>query len=453
MRSVHGETIKKALEESHTLTWAELKGKTGLSDVKIKRGLQALGAQVVRAPKKAEIKPGIFQDVMAYTLADPVHILHEIQRELTPLNGLTTTLYMPEKMKRFLDEAIPQNWDSAIKEGNHWREAQKGLAKVADLLGKAQGAFEEYLENIAEERVLAGLPKDQQELYRDYDRCSHYLEFLGERLATVRQERQGSLTDAQISRTLNDTMKEALKVWKDVPEGTEARMIYDAVTSSPGESVDKKLQAYLTSSPDKHGSFGLYFSPMIMGAPSIESVPLTKWEKGELRSLTKGMHIYDKVHTEKWALLADLGERDVVLVKYARRLEQVRLREELGRRMDALFESIERGDEKARRMVRNLLQALDRTYGTSKRSELPRVKASILMKDGTNVPATEFIFRSPADDFIESLSLKHNSISDEETLDSESFVVAKIYAGRERLGPKDRKLVEKLAPMYLKPKS
>ncbi len=123
MRSVRGETIRKAREESRALTWAELKEKTSLSDVKIKRGLEALGAPVVRVPKKAEIKPDAFQDVMAYALADPVHLLHEIQRELTPLNGLTSTLYMPEKMKRLLGEAIPREWGSATKEGNHWREA------------------------------------------------------------------------------------------------------------------------------------------------------------------------------------------------------------------------------------------------------------------------------------------------------------------------------------------
>jgi len=49
--------------------------------------------------------------------------------------------------------------------------------------------------------------------------------------------------------------------------------------------------------------------------------------------------------------------------------------------------------------------------------------------------------------------LKHESISPEETLENESLVVAKIYVGRDRLGSKDRKLVEKLVPMHLKLKA
>jgi hypothetical protein len=50
-------------------------------------------------------------------------------------------------------------------------------------------------------------------------------------------------------------------------------------------------------------------------------------------------------------------------------------------------------------------------------------------------------------------TLKHESISPEETLENESLVVAKIYVGRDRLGSKDRKLVEKLVPMHLKLKA
>jgi hypothetical protein len=93
-------------------------------------------------------------------------------------------------------------------------------------------------------------------------------------------------------------MKEGLKVWKDVPAGTEARMIYDAVMSSPGESVDTRLQAYPISNPSMHGNLGLYFSPINHGRPVHQVLPLTKWEKGELRELTKRMHIHE-VHTER----------------------------------------------------------------------------------------------------------------------------------------------------------
>jgi hypothetical protein len=88
---------------------------------------------------------------MAYTLADPAHVLHVIQRELTPFNGLTGTLYIPEKIKGFLGETHPPG----ARLGNQRRkppgEAPNGLAKVADFLGKAQLAFDEYLQETAEE--------------------------------------------------------------------------------------------------------------------------------------------------------------------------------------------------------------------------------------------------------------------------------------------------------------
>lgn len=434
--------LKKLLEEKGELTWLEIKEGLGLkgktAGIKIKRALEELGDQICLVVKDGR---------KAYKLKDREWLLHEVKDSLEPVNGLTSTLYVSKKMREFLGKSISEDWDTAIRRGDHGREVPRSLDRVADFLHKAQGALEDYLEMAAEESVVLALPKAQQELFREYEQYADYLGFLDERLLTVRQERQRSLTDAQILKSLNETMKEGLKLWGDVPAAKEARQIYEAVLSSPGEDVAKKLKSYLVREPARLGAFGIYFSPMLVNAPSVESVPLTKWEKGEVRRLTRGMRISDHVKTEKWALLASLGERDVVLVKYARRLEQVRLREELGEKIDALLQSVERGEDKARKIVLDFLRALERELEVTRESGASQGPLPARFDKFSNHPF--FDGNLAVYGFIGALGLRQDPMSLEEQGENSSFAVGKLYAGRDSLPPNFRSRIAKLAPLYL----
>ncbi len=93
------------------MTWAELKTTTKLdNNAKIKRGLDALGEQLVHTLKRiptridAEVagEAPAYEWVLAYDLADPDYLLREVQREQVPLHGLTSTIYMPEGMRRWI---------------------------------------------------------------------------------------------------------------------------------------------------------------------------------------------------------------------------------------------------------------------------------------------------------------------------------------------------------------
>ncbi|MGA2877296.1 MAG: hypothetical protein ABSE82_17410 [Nitrososphaerales archaeon] len=337
MQSVHSGTIKQVLEENGILVWSELQEITRLNPTQIDRGIRGLGDQVVRTPKKCEVKRGVFKVKMGYALADPAYVLHDIERELAPLNGLNTTLYMSKKMREFLGDSVPETWD-AVKRGNvhHQPPAPGGLAKMSGLLDKALVAFKDWIEKAAEERVVDGLSESKRKLYREYVVCAHYLSFLDSRNDSSKASRKKHpVRDSEVHSALLDCMKGGVSDFADVPAGKEARQIHDSVLKSPGDDLTKKIKAYVTSFPsfglpgvEPLRAFDFYFEGWPGRAHSMVEVPLTTWEKSELRRLTKGMHVWDSIQTEKWALLTDLGEDDVVLVKYAKRLEEVRLGEE-----------------------------------------------------------------------------------------------------------------------------
>jgi hypothetical protein len=457
MQSVHSGKIKRVLEEDGILTWSELQKTTGLNPTQIDRGIKGLGDQVVRTPKKCEVKPGVFKMKMGYALADPAYILHDVQRDLAPLNGLNTTLYMSKKMIEFLGGSVPETWD-AVKEWDvrHQPPLPHGLAEASELLYKAMVAFKDWVEEAAEEKVVDGLSESKRRLYREYVTCANYLGFLDRRSDSSGDPRKKHPpADAEVLRALADCLKGGASDLADVPAGKEARQIRDSVLRSPGEDLTKKIKAYVTSFPsfglpgdEPLRAFDFYFEGWPGRPHSMMEVPLTTWERSEVRRLTRGMHIWDSVQTEKWALLTDLGEDEMVLVRYAKGLEQVRLGEELRKKIDERFK-LARSDGSGYSEPLDpfvaFLKSLDRITEKAGRVE----DVSDLSLEEFAQKAEEFADKiSPMKNLLAALGFKEEiqSIADEYSL--ESLVLAKLHLSRELLRPRERILMDKLLKLH-----
>lgn len=457
MQSVHSGTVKRALEEHGTLVWPELEKITGLNPAQIDRGIRGLMGQVVRAPKKYEVKPGTFKEMMGYALADPAYILHDIQRDLVPLNGFNTTLYMSKKLREFLGDSVPETWD-AVKGENirHKQNLPEGLAKVSESLYKALAAFKDWIEDSVEESVVEGLSESKRKLYQEYVVCAHYLSFLDLRNDSSKASGKNLLVgDTEVLRAIADCLKGGVSDFADVPAGNEARRIHDTVLKSPGEDLAKKIKAYITSFPSFGRSgdeplraFDFYFEGWPDRSHSMTEIPLTTWERFELRRLTKGMHVWDMVQTEKWALLADLGEDEVVLVKYAKRLEEVRLGEELRKKIDERLKQaryLGLGYSEPLDPFVAFLKDLDRITENAGRVE----DVSNLAVEEVTRKAEEFAEQiSPIKNLLAALGLRQETQSAAEEYNLEGVVLAKLHLNKELLRPRDRILVDKLLKLY-----
>lgn len=457
MQSVHSGTIKRVLEAHGTLVWSEVQGITGLNPSQIMRGIQSLGDQLVRTPKKCEIKPGVFKMKMGYTLADPAYILHDIERDLVLLNGLNTTLYMSKRMREFLGDSVPETWDAVNGENiRHRPPLPGGVAKVSEHLQKALAAFKDWVEEAAEEGVVEGLSESKRKLYREYVVCAHYLSFLDIRNDSSRPSGKNHPVErVEILKALDNCLKGGVSDFADVPAGKEAGQIQDSVLKSPGEDLTKKIKAYIVSFPSFGGpgdgplrAFDFYFEGRPGRPHSMMEIPLTKWERSELRRLTKGMHVWDSVQTEKWALLADLGEDDLVLVKYAKRLGEIRLAEELRKKIDERFKqarSAVSGYFEPLNPFVAFLKGLDRITENAGRLESVSnfsVKCLVLKPE-------EFADQiSPIKNLLAALGFKQEIQSATEEYSLESLVLAKLHLNREGLRPRDRILVDKLLKVY-----
>jgi len=456
MQSVHSSTIKRALEEHGTLVWAELEKITGLNPSQIDRGIRGLGDQVVRTPKKYEVKPGTFKEMIGYALADPAYILHDIQRDLVPLNGFNTTLYMSKKMREFLGDSVPETWDTVKGENiRHRQPLPEGLAKVSESLHKALVAFKDWIEEAAEESVVEGLPESKRKLYQEYVVCAHYLSFLDLRNESKTYRKSQVVGDPEILRALADCLKGGVSDFADVQAGKEAKQIHDSVLKSPGDDLAKKIKAYITSFPSFGRSgdeplraFDFYFEGWPGRSHSMTEVPLATWEKSELRRLTKGMHIWDRVQTEKWALLADLGEDEMILVRYAKRLEEVRLGEELRKKIDERFKQARSGISGRSDPLDPFvafLKGLDRITENAGKVE----DVSNLSVEELTLEAEEFAKEiSPIKNLLAALGIRQKIPSAAEEYSLESLVLAKLHFNKELTRPRDRILVDKLLKLY-----
>ena len=457
MQSVHSSKIKRALEEQGTLVWPELEKITGLNPAQVDRGIRGLGDQVVRTPKKYEVRPGAFKEMIGYALADPAYVLHDIQRDLVPLNGSNTTLYMSKKLREFLGDSVPETWDTVKGESTRRRQRlPEGLAKVSESLHKALIAFKDWIEEAAEESVVEGLSESKRNLYQEYVVCAHYLSFLDLRNDSSKASgKNRPVGDSEVLRALADCLKRGVSDFADVPAGKEARQIHDSVLKSPGEDLTKRIKAYITSFPSFGRSgdgplraFDFYFEGWPGRSHSMMEIPLTTWEKSELRRLTKGMHVWDMVQTEKWALLAELGEEEVVLVKYAKRLDEVRLGEELRKKIDERFKqarSIGLGYSEPLDPFVAFLKDLDRiTENTGKAETVSNLSFEELIRK-----AEEFAEQiSPIKNLLTALGLRQETHSAAEEYSLESLVLAKLHLNRELLRPRDKVLVDKLLKLY-----
>ena len=183
MQSVHEQTVKRALEAARSegrgpQTLDELKRRTSLRDEQVMRGIRPLRdsipPQIVPTFKRVEIKAGHFRKQPAYELSDPDSNQRSVQEKLNRLDGFNTAIYMPQKLRDFLG-VIPEKWDISDR---HMHKAPEGLVKVSESLYKALRAFNDYIEEAAEEKVVANLSESDRRTYKEYVRSSEYLGFL-----------------------------------------------------------------------------------------------------------------------------------------------------------------------------------------------------------------------------------------------------------------------------------